>query len=102
MKLITAQNASNMTQVVMDIQCNVELSELQGPVSKAGGLLVEIMESVISSINKGEHCCSIVFERTPLHLYCIYVYLSNIGYEINLQLPDERLLIGMTTLTLKW
>ena len=99
MKLITAQNANNMTQVVRDIQCNVEL---QGPVSKAGGLLFEIMESVISSINKGEQHCSISFERTPLHLECIYVYLSNIGYEINLQLPDERLLIGMTTLTLKW
>lgn len=102
MKLITAQNANNMTQVVMDIQCNVELSELQGTVSKAGGLLVEIMESVISSINKGEHCCSIVFERTPLHLDCICAYLSNIGYEINLQLPDERLPTDTTTLTLKW
>ena len=79
-----------------------ELSELQVPVSKASGLLVEIMESVISSINKGEQRCSISFERTPLHLECICVYLSNIGYEINLQLPDERLLIGMTTLTLKW
>ena len=102
MKLITAQNANNMTQVVMDIQCNVELSELQGPVSKASGLLVEIMESIISSINKGEHCCSIVFERTPLHLDCICIYLGNIGYEISLQLPDERLPMGMTTLTLKW
>ena len=102
MKLITAQNASNMSQVVMDIQCNVELSELQGPVSKAGGLLVEIMESIISSINKGEHCCSIVFERTPLHLECICVYLSNIGYEINLQLPDVRFQTDTTTLTLKW
>ena len=102
MKLITAQNANNMTQAVMDIRCNVELSELQGPVSKAGGILVEIMESVISSINKGEHCCSIVFERTPLHLEYICVYLSNIGYEINLQLPDERLPTDTTTLTLKW
>ena len=102
MKLITAQNANNMTQVVRDIQCDVELSELQGPVSKASGLFVEIMESIISSINKGEQRCSISFERTPLHLECICGYLSNIGYEINLQLPDERLLIGMTTLTLKW
>ena len=102
MKLITAQNANSMTRTVIDIQRNVELSELQGPVSKAGGLLFEIMESVISSINKGEQHCSISFERTPLHLECICVYLSNIGYEINLQLPDERLPIGMTTLTLKW
>ena len=102
MKLITAQNANSMTRTVIDIQRNVELSELQGPVAKAGGLLFEIMESVISSINKGEQHCSISFERTPLHLECICVYLSNIGYEINLQLPDERLLIGMTTLTLKW
>ena len=102
MKLITAQNANNMTQAVMDIRCNVELSELQGPVSKASGILVEIMESIISSINKGEQRCSISFERTPLHLECICIYLSNIGYEISLQLPDERLLIGMTTLTLKW
>ena len=102
MKLITAQNANSMTRTVIDIQRNVELSELQGPVSKAGGLLFEIMESVISSINKGEQHCSISFERTPLHLECICIYLSNIGYEINLQLPDERLPIGMTTLTLKW
>ena len=102
MKLITAQHANNMTQVVRDIQCDVELSELQVPASKAGGLLVEIMESVISSINKGEQRCSISFERTPLHLECICIYLINIGYEISLQLPDERLLIGMTTLTLKW
>lgn len=102
MKLITAQNANNMTQVVRDIQCDVELSELQGPVSKASGILVEIMESVISSINKGEQRCSISFERTPLHLECICIYLSNIGYEINLQLPDERLPTDTTTLTLKW
>lgn len=102
MKLITAQNAKNMTRTVIDIQRNVELSDLQEPVSKAGGLLVEIMDSVISSINKGEQRCSLSFERTPLHLECIYVYLSNIGYEINLQMPNERLPIGMTTLTLKW
>ena len=51
MKLITAQNANSMTRTVIDIQRNVELSELQGPVAKAGGLLFEIMESVISSIN---------------------------------------------------
>lgn len=102
MKLITAQNAKNMTRTVIDIQRNVELSDLQEPVSKAGGLLVEIMESVISSINKGEQRCSLSFERTPLHSECICVYLSNIGYEINLQMPNERLPIGMTTLTLKW